>query len=187
MKITNLSNLKVRFIKSDMLSAPLQGSASVFHGGFLEATWFYHLKKKNSQAQCHPLRGEKVTLSVQGLCLSSFNHPAHPTFVGLITKPLPAETDAEEKGRRRWRHLTGEPSSFTFHTETPFSLVFFYGSEWHVTPGKCWGSAARASGILAMMEWTHVKNLLFFGISEGEPSAFSDQRKTAWHTGSMFL
>lgn len=46
MKITNLSNLKVGFIKSDILFAPLQGSASVFHGRFLETTWVYHLQKK---------------------------------------------------------------------------------------------------------------------------------------------
>lgn len=101
MKITNSSNLKVGFIKSDILSAPLQGSASIFHGRFLEVIWVYHLQKKNSQAQCYPLRGEKVTFSMQGFCLSSSNHPAHPTFIGLITKPLPAETDAEVKGR--WR------------------------------------------------------------------------------------
>lgn len=85
-------------------------------------------EKKNSQAQCHPLRGEKVTLSVQGLCLSSFNRPAHPTFIGLSTKPLPAETDAEEKGRWRWWHLAGEPSSprLLLLTRThPFHLSSF--------------------------------------------------------------
>lgn len=79
MKITSLSNLKVGFIKSDIFFAPLQGSASIFHGGFLEATWFYHLKKKKIPKLSVTHSGEKKWL---------FQCKAY-VYLPLITPPTP--------------------------------------------------------------------------------------------------